>query len=361
MKAAVCYEMGKPLIIEDVSVDAPGPGEVKVRMAATAICHSDIHGLKGELGPRVPVIGGHESAGYVDAVGAGVTGVKPGDTVVVSLIASCGHCRYCLQGQPHLCIERSTLGNMSKFHNKKGESIFQMFKVGSLAEYTVVEQSQVVKIPGDIPLDRAALLGCAVITGFGSVVWRAQVKALSSVVVIGTGGVGLNAIQAAAFSGAYPVIAVDILDSKLKAAKEFGATHLVNASQGDTIEAVKKITSGFGADYVFVTVGGASSVKQGYQMTGKRGTTVMVGLPTPKDNIVSLSPFEFMDTERVLTGSQMGSTNLQIHIPQLVTLYKAGKLKLDELITKRYPIEKVNEAIEEVEKGKALRNVIMFE
>jgi len=230
-----------------------------------------------------------------------------------------------------------------------------------MAEYTVVNQSQVVKIPDDMPLDRAALLGCAVITGFGSVVWRAQVRALSSVAVIGTGGVGLNAIQGAAFSGAYPVIAVDILESKLQAAKEFGATHFVNAREGDTIEAVKKLTSGKGADYVFVTVGGASAVKQGYQMTGRRGTTVMVGLPTPKDNIVSLSPFEFMDTERVLTGSQMGSTNLQINIPQLVTLYKAGRLKLDELITNRYPLEQINEAIQEVEKGEVLRNVIVFE
>ena len=294
-------------------------------------------------------------------MGEGVTSVKPGDAVVVSLIVSCGHCFNCLQGQPHLCTNKASLGGQNRFHNQKGQSLIQMFRVGSMAEYTVVNQSQLVKIPDDMPVDRAALLGCAVITGFGSVVWRAQVRALSSVAVIGTGGVGLNAIQGAAFSGAYPVIAMDILESKLQAAKEFGATHFVNAREGDTIEAVKKLTSGKGADYVFVTVGGASAVKQGYQMTGRRGTTVMVGLPTPKDNIVSLSPFEFMDTERVLTGSQMGSTNLQINIPQLVTLYKAGRLKLDELITNRYPLEQINEAIQEVEKGEVLRNVIVFE
>jgi Zn-dependent alcohol dehydrogenase len=235
-----------------------------------------------------------------------------------------------------------------------------MFKVGSFAEYTIVDQSQVVKVPSNMPLDRAALLACGVITGFGSVVWRMAVKAINSVVVIGTGGVGLNAVQGAAFTGAYPVIAVDVLDSKLEAAKKFGATHVVNAKQGDPIDAVRKLTSGRGADYVFVTVGSAAAMKQGFQMSGKRGTTVLVGLPTPNDNSLTLSPFEFIGVEKVMTGSFMGSANLAVDIPNLVTLYQAGKLKLDELITNRYPLEKINEAIEAVEKGQALRNVIVF-
>jgi S-(hydroxymethyl)glutathione dehydrogenase/alcohol dehydrogenase len=360
MKAAVCYELGKPLIVEDISIDPPKKGEVKVKMAATAICHSDIHGLRGELMPLGPVVGGHESAGYIDSVGEGVTSVKPGDPVVVSLVASCGHCYYCLKGEPHLCEYPWPLQTESRFKNKKGQSIAQMFKVGSFAEYTIVDQSQVVKVPQDMPLDRAALLACGVITGFGSVVWRAQVKAMSSVVIIGTGGVGLNAIQGAAFTGAYPVIAVDILDSKLEAARNFGATHTINSMQVDCIEAVRKLTSGRGADYVFITVGSASAVKQGFEMTAKRGTTVAVGLPTPKDPTLTLSPFEFIGPERVITGSFMGSVNLQIDIPKLVDLYKAKKLKLDELITNRYPLEQINEAIEAVEKGQALRNVIVF-
>jgi len=208
-------------------------------------------------------------------------------------------------------------------------------------------------------MDRAALLACGVITGFGSVVWRAQVKAMQSVVVIGTGGVGLNAIQGAAFSGAYPIIAIDILESKLKAAREFGATHAVNATQGNPIDTVKQLTSGRGSDYVFVTVGNAAAMKQGYQMSGKRGMTVMVGLPSPKD-VLPISPLEFIGSERILTGSFMGSTNLQVDIPKLIELYQAGKLKLDELITKHYRLEQINEAIESVERGEALRNIIVF-
>ncbi|HEX7475251.1 MAG TPA: Zn-dependent alcohol dehydrogenase [Dehalococcoidales bacterium] len=360
MKAAVCYELGKPLVVEDINIDAPKKGEVKVKMAATAICHSDIHALRGELGPQVPVVGGHESAGYVDAIGEGVDTVKIGDPVIVSLVASCGHCYYCRKGQPHLCEFNWPLMTESRFKNKKGQSLAQMFKVGSFAEFTIVDQSQVVKVPQDMPLDRAALLACGVITGFGAVVWRMAVKAINSVVVIGTGGVGLNAIQGAAFTGAYPVIAVDVLDSKLEAAKKFGATHVINAKQGDPIEAVKKLTSGRGADYVFVTVGSSSAMAQGFRMSGKRGTTVLVGLPTPNDPTMALSPFEFIGTERVMTGGFMGSANLAIDIPNLVSLYKAGKLKLDELITNRYPLDKINEAIESVEKGQALRNVIVF-
>ena len=360
MKAAIAYEPGKPLVVEDVILDAPKYREVKVRVAATAICHSDIHALKGELGPVFPVIGGHESAGYIEAVGEGVTSVKPGDAVVVSLVANCGHCYYCLNGQSHLCDFPWPLKTESRFKNLKGQSIKQMFKVGSFAEYTIVDQSQVAKIPFDIPMDRAALLACGVITGFGSVVWRAQVKALSSVVVIGAGGVGLNSIQGAAFSGAYPIVAVDVLDYKLEAAKKFGATHVINAKKADPIAEVRKICYDRGADYIFVTVGSAAAMKQGFLMTGGRGMTVIVGLPTPGDDILSLSPFEFLDKERVVTGSFMGSTNLQVGIPQLVELYKAGKLKLDELITQHYPIDKINESIHSVLNGQALRNIIMF-
>jgi S-(hydroxymethyl)glutathione dehydrogenase/alcohol dehydrogenase len=360
MKAAVGYEPGKPLVIEDITIDPPKHREVKVKIAATAICHSDIHALKGDLGPVFPTVGGHESAGIVDAIGEGVTMVKPGDAVVVSLIANCGLCHYCLSGLPHLCEYPWPLKTESRFKNKKGQSLSQMFKVGSFAEYTIVDQSQVVKIPKDMPMDRAALLACGVITGFGSVVWRAEVKTLHSVVVIGAGGVGLNAIQGAAFVGAYPVIAVDVVDSKLEAAKKFGATHVINSKQVDAIAEVKKICYGRGADYVFITVGSGAAMTQGFRMTGGRGTAVIVGLPTPTDNTLAISPFEFLDRERVLTGSFMGSTNLQIGIPKLVELYKAGQLKLDELITNRYPLAKINEAMDEVLAGKALRNMIMF-
>jgi S-(hydroxymethyl)glutathione dehydrogenase/alcohol dehydrogenase len=360
MKAAVCYEFGKPLVVEDVNIDPPKVGEVKVKMAATAICHSDIHFIRGELGGNPPCIAGHESAGYIEEVGQGVTSVKPGDPVVVSLLASCGKCYYCQRGLTHMCKASWPLDNESRFHNKKGQSLAQTFKIGTFAEYVVVDQSQTVKVPGDMPLDRAALLACGVITGFGAVVHRAKVEVLSSCVIIGTGGVGLNSIQAAAISGAYPVIAVDILDEKLAAAKKFGATHTVNSKKVDPIKAVQELTEGRGADYVFVTVGSNEAIKQGFGMSGPRGMTVIVGLPRFTD-VLDISPFAFIKDERVLTGSYMGTTQLQTDIPKLVGLYKAGILKLDELITARYPLDRINEAVEAVEKGKALRNVITFE
>ncbi|MBN1191902.1 MAG: Zn-dependent alcohol dehydrogenase [Dehalococcoidales bacterium] len=360
MKAAVCYEFKKPLVVEEVKLDPPQKGEVKIKMVATAVCHSDIHVIRGELfPPSGPMIAGHESAGYVDEIGEGVYNLKKGDPVIVSLVSSCGYCYYCIHGMPHLCGNKFPLATESRLHTMSGQNIIHIFKTATFAEYAIVDQSQVVKIPDDMPMDAASLLGCGVITGFGSVVKRAVVKAMESVTVIGAGGVGLNAIQGAALSGAYPVIAVDVAESKLKAARDFGATHTVNAKEGDPVEGVKKLTGGRGAQYVFVTVGSISAMQQGFNMSDKRGWTVFVGLPKPQD-LFSISPFALLDTERVVTGGYMGSTNLQRDIPEMIDLYKAGKLKLDELVTKHYTLDQINEAIESVERGEALRNVIMF-
>jgi S-(hydroxymethyl)glutathione dehydrogenase/alcohol dehydrogenase len=359
LKAAVCYEYDKPLVVEEVDIDPPQKDEVKVKLAATAVCHSDIHAFKGELPIKLPFIGGHESAGYIEEVGEGVDDVVPGDTVVLSLLASCGKCRYCLAGQSHLCKFAWPLLTGTRVHNRQGQPLMPTFKTGTFAEYAVVDHSQVVKIPADMPLDRAALLACGVITGFGAVVNRVKPGVFESCVIIGTGGVGLNAVQGAAITGAYPVIAVDTSDSKLEAARKFGATHTVNPKQVDAIEEVKKLTGGWGADYVFVTVGSCEAMEQAVAMSGPRGTTVLVGLPGFNDRI-TFSPFQFIGDERVLTGSFMGTTQLQTEIPELVELYKAGILKLDELITGRYPLDRINEAIDEVLAGKALRNVIMF-
>jgi len=360
LKAAIRYEAGKPLVVEEVDIDPPQKGEVKVRLAATAVCHSDIHIVKGEIPEELPCVAGHESAGYIEEVGEEVTTVKTGDPVVVSLLVSCGKCLYCTTGRPHMCEAEWYRDKTSPYRNKQGQRLKQMTKIGSFAEYTVVDESQVVKLPGDMPLDRASLLACGVITGFGAVVNRAKVEVLSSCVIIGTGGVGLNAVQGASISGAYPVIAVDISDSKLEAARTFGATHTVNSGKGDAIKAVKELTEGRGADYVFVTVGSVDAMRQGFSMSAPRGMTVMVGLPRMGENI-TFSPWEFIKDERVLTGSYMGTTNLQTDIPKMVELYKAGILKLDELITSRYPLEQINEAIDSVVRGEALRNVIMFE
>jgi S-(hydroxymethyl)glutathione dehydrogenase/alcohol dehydrogenase len=359
VKAAVCYELNKPLVVEEVDIDPPKPGEVKVKIAATAVCHSDIHMFKGELPFQPPLVGGHESAGYVDEVGRGVTDFKSGDRVVISLMANCGKCKYCLTGRSHMCNAVWPLEKEARLHDKKGVGLLQPFRIGSFAEYNIVHQSQLVKIPADMPLDSAALLACGVITGFGAVVNRAKVEPMQSCVIIGCGGVGLNAIQGARISGAYPIIAVDIEDSKLKAAKSFGATHTVNASKGDAVKDVQALTEG-GADFVFVTVGSVPAIGQGLFMSGPRGMTVIVGLPGMKD-MLQMPPFIFIKDERVLTGSYMGTTQFQTEIPRLVALYKAGILKLDELITARFPLEDINKAIDLVVKGKALRNVIMFE
>jgi len=356
MKAAVCYEFGKPLVVEDVDIDPPQKGEVKVRMGVTAICHSDIHVIRGERGGRPPIVAGHESAGYIEELGENVTSVQPGDTVVVSLLTSCKRCLQCISGRPHLCDTRS-LPREIRLHNKRGQGLNHMARTASFAEYAIVDESQVAPIPKDMPIEQAALLACGVITGFGAVVNRAQVEASSSVVVVGTGGVGLNSVQGAAFSGAYPVIAVDLSDSKLEAAKAFGATHIVKADAEDAVDSVKQLTSGRGADYVFVTVGSTAAVQQGYLMSGPRGMTVVVGL-TPIGETVTLPPY--LPGERMFTSSSMGTTRLSVEIPKLVALYQAGHLKLDELITGRYPLEQINEAIEAVERGEALRNIIVF-
>ena len=360
MKAAVCYEFGKPLVVEEVDLDPPQEGEVKVCIIATAVCHSDIHCIKGELPGKLPGVPGHESAGYVEEVGKNVTSVKPGDPVIISTVTSgCGQCFYCTIGLRHLCERRKPLPPHHR--NKSGQLLAPMAgPVGGFAEYTIVSETQLAVIPGDFPMDRAALLSCGVLTGFGAVVNRAQVKPLNSVVVMGTGGVGLNAIQAAAFVGAYPVIAVDILDSKLEVARAFGATHTVNsANEKDPIKLVQQITSGRGADYVFVTVGSAAALRQGFLMSGQRGMTVIIGLVPMKESI-SFTAFDFIMGERVVTGCGGGSPRLSIDIPHLVELYREGRLKLDELITGRYPLKEINMAIESAERGEALRNVIMF-
>ncbi len=359
MKAAICYEFGKPLVIEEVDIVAPGKNEVRIKVAVVAICHSDIHDMKGELPGTVPFLGGHEVAGYVEDIGPDVTTVKLGDTVVVSLLKSCGKCHFCITGMPHLCDGFGPPKQDVRITNKKGQPIAVKGGVGGFAEYVVVHESSLSVVPKEMPVDRAALLACGVISGWGAVVNRAKVRPFNSVVVIGTGGVGLNAIQGAAYSGAYPVIAVDVLDNKLEAAKKFGATHTVNSKQVDPIDAVKKLTSGRGAEFVFVTVGSVPAILQGFSMSCSRGMTVIVGLPNIKDTL-TMVPMHFIRSEKTLCGGFMGSTNIKEDIPNLVRLYQKGVLKLDELITGRYPLEKINEAVAEVERGEALRNVIVM-
>ena len=280
--------------------------------------------------------------------------------MVVSLLESCGKCFYCLTGRPYFCETKVTYDVRGTLKNQKGDDVIQKARVGGFAEYVLVHESQLVKIPEGFPMDLASLLACGVTTGFGAVVNRAKVPPLSSVVVIGTGGVGLNSVQGAVTCGANPIIAVDILDSKLARAKEFGATHGVNAKTTDAVAAVKELTGGRGADYVFVTVGSSVMLQQAFSMLARRGSAVMVGLPPASDPPVSLPAAEFALTEKTVTGGFMGSICPQVDIPALIALYKAGRYKLDELIAGRYPFEKINEAIESSAAGEALRNVVIF-
>ena len=304
MKAAVCYAFGQPLVVEEVDLDPPRAGEVKVRLATTGICHSDVHLIRGEWGGDLPVVAGHEGAGVVEAIGPGVTLTKPGDHVVVSLLRSCGRCFYCQTGSPYMCAGSFALDTQGRLRNKRGDPLRHGFRTATFAEYAIVDQSQVVPVPDDLPLDRAALLACGVITGLGAVVNTARIATGSSVVVIGTGGVGLNAVQAAVLSSATPIIAVDRLDTKLLAAHAFGATHTINATQCDAAEAVKELTSGRGADYVFVTVGNTAAVAQGLRMIGKLGTLVIVGIPE-KDATVPLTVDELVNNGCRVVGSSM--------------------------------------------------------
>ena len=321
MKAAVCYEFGKPLTIEELEIDPPKEGEVKVRLAATAICHSDLHALKGEGSGNVPIVVGHEAAGVVEELGENVSLTKPGDRVVVCLLRSCGRCFYCTLGFPHLCEGEFALNRESRLRNKRGEVVNQGMRTAAFAEYCIVDQSQVVRVPQDMPLDRAALLACGVITGVGAVFNTAQVEPGSSVVVIGTGGVGLNAVQGAALAGAHPIIAIDLLDNKLKAARAFGATHVINSAEQKEVEnAVKELTRGRGADYVFVTVGSAAAVAQALSLTRRRGSVILVGMPAPGAT-VSFQINQFVRGEQRIMSSFMGSTRLSISVPRLIELY----------------------------------------
>lgn len=360
MKAAICYEFGKPLVVEEIDIDPPQAGEVKVKLAACAICHSDIHYMEGAWGGILPAVYGHEAAGVVTEVGPGVTLTKPGDEVVVTLIRSCGRCYFCAQGQPHMCEAAFPLNRENRLHTKAGQAIYQGLRTAAFAEYVVVHQSQVVPVPAKMPLDSASLLACGVITGLGAVTNTAQVPAGSSVVVVGAGGVGLNSIQGAFLSGAQPIIAIDLVNSKLEAAKTFGATHTINPAAENPPDIVRSLTQGRGADYVFVTVGSVKAMEDGLALLRRAGTLVIVGMPASGAKL-QLEAVDFADAGQRLLGSKMGSTRLHVDVPKLVALYQQGRLKLDELITARYSLADINQAIAAVKRGEALRNVIVFE
>jgi len=359
MKAAIVREFGEPLVVEQVTLDPPGPGEARIRIAACAVCHSDIHYAEGAWGTGDPVILGHEASGVVEEVGAGVDTLAPGDHVIVSLIRHCGTCFFCAAGEPTQCETTFPLDETSRVRDAAGNAIRQGIRTGAFAEQTVVHESQCVVIPKDLGFEQASLLACGVITGLGAATNTARIEVGSSAVVIGTGGVGLNSIQGARLAGAHPVIAIDLSEDKLAASRTFGATHTVNAGANDVVAAVKELTGGRGADNVLVTVGSAPAMLQGVELLRRGGTMVLVGMPATGVKL-PLEAGDIADFGQRILGNKMGSTKPRTDIPRLVTLYQEGRLLLDELVSNRYPLDDINEAFASVNRGEALRNVVVF-
>jgi S-(hydroxymethyl)glutathione dehydrogenase/alcohol dehydrogenase len=359
MKAAVCRAFNEPLVIEELTLEAPQAGELVVDVKACAICHSDITYMDGGWGGALPALYGHEAAGVVSAVGPETPGVQVGDHVVVTLIRACGQCFYCSRGDRVMCETTLPLSTREPIKDATGAAVAQMMNVGSFAEQVLVHHSQIAVMPKDVSFSVASLLGCGVITGVGAAINTTTIKPGESVVVIGTGGVGLNCIQGAALSGANPLIAVDVNDLKLEASKEFGATHGINSKTQDVAAEVKALTNGRMADHVLVSVGVGPAIEQGIGLMGKGAETVIVGMP-PSGVTTTFDPSWIAADSQRIVGSKMGSAQTPADIPQLVGLYRGGRLKLDELVTKEYPLEEINEAIAAVKRGEALRNVVVF-
>lgn len=360
MQAAVCREFGKPLLIEDLNIDAPCAGEVMVRVKACAVCHSDVHCVRGDWTYELPLVAGHEAAGVVVETGGGVRDLREGDHVVATLMRSCGYCFQCRRGKSYCCETKFPLDRETRLTSPGGGPVFQGIKTGAFAEYIVVDQSQLVKVPGSLAFESACLLACGVITGVGAVVNTAGVETGSTVAVIGGGGVGLNSIQGAVLCGACDIIAVDMRDEKLDACRRFGATRTVNAARDDPVETVTEMTQGAGLDYVFVAVGSAEAANQASRMLRPGGTAVIVGMP-PDDDVNLTFNAHHLSLDRSVRGSLMGSTTLATDVPRLIGLYDNGRLKLDELISRRFALDEINLALDSTEAGGAIRNVILFE
>ena len=360
IQAAVCREFGKPLTIETIEIAGPGKGEILVDVKACAICHSDISYAEGAWGGTLPAVYGHEAAGIVAETGPGVSGIEAGDRVVVTLIRSCGHCYYCSQGSQVMCEEVFPLDEKSPLATADGTPLVQAMRTGAFAEKIVVHESQAVKVPADMPFEEASLLACGVITGVGAVVNTAKAKPGQAVAVVGCGGVGLNSIQGAAIAGAGTIVAIDLGDEKLEAARRFGATHAINPAKEDAAATIKTLTDGRGVDVVFVTVGAKAAFDRAFDYITKNGAIIVVGMP-PSGVLAEYDPGTIAAWNQKILGSKMGETVIATDIPMLVDHYQAGRLKLSELITKRYPLNEINQAIAAVNAGTALRNVIVFD
>ncbi len=364
MKAAVLYEPDSRFVVEDVQLEDPHPGEVLVRIAASGVCHSDWHVVTGATKHPLPAVLGHEGAGIVEAVGEGVTRVQPGDHVILSWAPDCGTCFYCVRGQPNLCetflkpVWAGTLLDGTTRLRIEGEPVYHFAGLATFAERTVVLQEACVPIRKDVPLTAAALVGCAVTTGVGAAMNTVQVRPGDSVVVYGCGGAGLNILQGAALCGAETIIAVDRVPAKMELARTFGATHTLMAGD-DTIQSIRELTNGRGADYVFEAIGLPSVQEEALRAVRPGGTLVLVGL-APMGTATNFPSALLTRQEKRVVGSYYGTANTRRDFPMILDLYMAGKLKLDELISCEYTLDRINEAYEAMLSGEVARGVITF-
>lgn len=365
MKAAVLRQYGAPLSLEDLDLLPPQDGEVLVRFAASGVCHSDMTRIEGKRPSALPIVLGHEAAGHVEQVGPGVTHLVPGDRVVLSFLYDCGQCYYCCSGRPNLCevgrgiLRGGTMPNGTTRLRKGDEEIHHMV-VSSFAEKGVVPARCAVKIPDEVPLEAAALIGCGVLTGTGAVFNTASVRPGDSVLVVGTGGIGLNVVQGAKIAGASVIAVSDLNPDKLATAREFGATHLIDARTEDPIAAARNLTQGRGVDHAFEAIGNTHTIRQCYDAVRPGGKAVVVGI-AEVGACCEVEAISLPMTEKILTGSFYGSYRPRLDVERLVDLYRSNRLRLDELISRRYRLDQINDAFHDLHSGILTRGVISYE
>lgn len=366
-RAAVLYALKEPLCIEELEIDEPRAGEVRVKMAAVGLCHSDYHVMAGDRPvAMLPMALGHEGAGVVERVGPGVTRVKPGDHVVLTFIPSCGKCAWCISGRSYACAEGAGLSKgpqrdgTYRLHNARGQDVGAFCMLGAFSEYVIAHQDSVCVVDQDLPLDVVCLVGCGVAGGFGAAVNRAKVTPGSSVLVVGVGGVGMNVIQGARVASATTIIAADRGDRKLAWAKEFGATHTVNTTKEELVPRVMEITNGAGVDYAFEAISSPATIAQAYAATGKLGTIVVIGLSPATADQIPISPLSLVLGQKTLMGTLYGASNPQLDIPRLLKLFRHGQLKLNELVTQTYTLDQINQGYADMLAGKNIRGVVKF-
>ncbi|MGH9064725.1 MAG: NDMA-dependent alcohol dehydrogenase [Acidimicrobiales bacterium] len=367
-QAAVLWNVGEPWSVEEVELGDPVAGEVKVRLAASGLCHSDEHLVTGDLPAPLPIVGGHEGAGVVEEVGPGVTALRPGDHVVLGFIPSCGRCRWCSTGRQNLCdlgaslLSGVALSDGTQRVHVRGKGAGTMCLLGTFCPYVVVHEASAIKIDDDIPLDKAALVGCGVTTGWGSAVYAAEVEPGDTVVVVGVGGVGINAVQGARAAGAKRIVAVDPVELKQKQALALGATHTADDVYA-ALPIVSELTRGQLADKAIVTVGvpDGDLVAPVMSLVSKGGRVVMTSVAPMTQVDVKLSLFELTLFQKELRGSIFGSANPRADIPKLLDLYRDGQLALDELVTRTYRLEDINEGYQDMRDGRNIRGMVLYD